>query len=167
MLTTTIVVSARNANAFDSARRRRRSDRLSAAGMGRRLLFYVQAYGGWLLRQLPGDFVNRRSGSARNRHHLCVRPRCLQEAVTPMVRMADAGALKRKVFDFLHRVSPVAGRFLGGEKVPPTARAALQRWQSSHLWTCSRIDWDFAHPVASPPAGRPGWGNFTSARRRR
>jgi long-chain acyl-CoA synthetase len=120
------IVSARNANAFD------RLDQdeeviayLPLAWVGDYIFSYVQAYvAGYCVNcpETPDTVVQdrREIGST----YAFAPPRAYENVLTlTMVRMADAGAIKRKIFDFFIAVARRWGeKILDGEKVPITAR---------------------------------------------
>ncbi len=121
------IVSARNANAFD----RLGADEeviayLPLAWVGDYFFSYVQSYAAGYCVSCPEtpDTVledRREIGTT----YAFAPPRVYENLLTlTMVRMADAGALKRKVFDFFIAFARRWGeKILGGEPVPLTARA--------------------------------------------
>ncbi|MGH7246786.1 MAG: AMP-binding protein, partial [Pseudomonadota bacterium] len=121
------IVSARNANAFD----RLGPDEeviayLPLAWIGDHIFSYVQSYeAGYCVNcpETPDTVVeNRREIGAT---YAFAPPRVYENLLTlTMVRMADAGALKRKLFDYFIAVARRWGeKILNGETVPFAARA--------------------------------------------
>ncbi len=120
------IVSARNANAFDHLERDEEVIAyLPLAWVGDYIFSYVQAYAaGYCVNcpETPDTVVEdrREIGST----YAFAPPRVYENLLTlTMVRMADAGALKRKLFDFFIAVARRwGGKILDREKVPPFAR---------------------------------------------
>ncbi len=120
------IVSARNANAFDHLDQNEEVIAyLPLAWVGDYIFSYVQAYVAGYCVNCPEalDTVvqdRREVGTT----YAFAPPRVYENLLTlTMVRMADAGALKRKVFDFFIRIAGRWGeKILDGEKVPLTAR---------------------------------------------
>jgi long-chain acyl-CoA synthetase len=120
------IVSARNANAFD------RLDQdeeviayLPLAWVGDYIFSYVQSYvAGYCVNcpEAPDTVVQDRREIGTT--YAFAPPRVYENVLTlTTVRMADASALKRKVFDFFIAVAGRWGeKILDGEKVPLTAR---------------------------------------------
>ncbi len=120
------IVSARNANAFD----RLGQDEeviayLPLAWVGDYIFSYVQSYAaGYCVNcpETPDTVVEDRREIGTT--YAFAPPRVYENLLTlTMVRMADAGPLKRKLFDFFIAVARRWGeRILDGKKVPLTAR---------------------------------------------
>ncbi len=103
----------RNGNALRQARRERGGHRLSAARLGRRPHLLLRAgHVAGLLRQLPGEPArpSSRTGARSARPTPSRRRACYENLLTlTMVRMEDAGALKRRMFQLLHRARAQRG----------------------------------------------------------
>ena len=120
------IISARNANAFDRLDEREEVIAyLPLAWVGDYVFSYVQAYTAGYCVNCPEaqDTVvqdRREIGTT----YAFAPPRVYENLLTmTMVRMADAGPLKRKVFDFFLRVARRWGeKILDREKVPLHAR---------------------------------------------
>ncbi|MGO9697978.1 MAG: AMP-binding protein [Xanthobacteraceae bacterium] len=120
------IISARNANAFDHLDQNEEVIAyLPLAWVGDYIFSYVQAYVAGYCVNCPEalDTVvqdRREIGTT----YAFAPPRVYENLLTlTMVRMADAGALKRKVFDFFIGIAGRWGeKILDGEKVPLTAR---------------------------------------------
>jgi long-chain acyl-CoA synthetase len=120
------IISARNANAFD----RLGQDEeviayLPLAWVGDYMLSYVQSYAaGYCVNcpETPETVVQDRREIGTT--YALAPPRVYENLLTLiMVRMADAGALKRKLFDFFLSVAKRWGeKILDGERLPLTAR---------------------------------------------
>lgn len=121
------IVSARNANAFDNLGRDEEVIAyLPLAWIGDHIFSYVQSYvAGYCVNcpETPDTVVEdrREIGST----YAFAPPRVYENTLTlTMVRMADAGAFKRKLFDFFIAVARRWGeKILNREKVPLGARA--------------------------------------------
>jgi len=120
------IISARNANAFDRLDQNEEVIAyLPLAWVGDYIFSYVQAYvAGYCVNcpEAPDTVVQDRREIGTT--YAFAPPRVYENLLTlTMVRMADAGALKRKVFDFFIRIAGQWGeKILDGEKVPLTAR---------------------------------------------
>ncbi len=120
------IVSARNANAFDHLDQNEEVIAyLPLAWVGDYIFSYVQSYvAGYCVNcpEAPDTVVQDRREIGTT--YAFAPPRVYENVLTlTTVRMADAGALKRKVFDFFIRVAGRWGeKILDGEKVPLTAR---------------------------------------------
>jgi long-chain acyl-CoA synthetase len=120
------IVSARNANAFDHLDQNEEVIAyLPLAWVGDYIFSYVQAYvAGYCVNcpEAPDTVVQDRREIGTT--YAFAPPRVYENLLTlTMVRMADAGALKRKVFDFFIGIAGRWGeRILDGAKVPLTAR---------------------------------------------
>jgi long-chain acyl-CoA synthetase len=120
------IISARNANAFDHLDQGEEVIAyLPLAWVGDYMLSYVQSYaGGYCVNcpETPETVVQDRREIGTT--YALAPPRVYENLLTlVMVRMADAGALKRKLFDFFLSVAKRWGeKILDGERVPPTAR---------------------------------------------
>ena len=120
------IISARNANAFDHLDENEEVIAyLPLAWVGDYVFSYVQAYVAGYCVNCPeaADTVvqdRREIGTT----YAFAPPRVYENVLTlTTVRMADAGAIKRKVFDFFIGVAGRWGeKILDGEKVPLTAR---------------------------------------------
>jgi long-chain acyl-CoA synthetase len=120
------IISARNANAFDHLDQNEEVIAyLPLAWIGDYIFSYVQAYAAGYCVNCPEaqDTVvqdRREVGTT----YAFAPPRVYENLLTlTMVRMADAGVLKRKVFAFFVAVARRwGGKILEGEKVPVTAR---------------------------------------------
>jgi long-chain acyl-CoA synthetase len=120
------IISARNANAFDHLDQNEEVIAyLPLAWVGDYIFSYVQAYVAGYCVNCPeaADTVvqdRREIGTT----YAFAPPRVYENVLTlTTVRMADAGAIKRKVFDFFIGVAGRWGeKILDGEKVPLTAR---------------------------------------------
>ncbi len=120
------IISARNANAFDHLDQNEEVIAyLPLAWVGDYVFSYVQAYVAGYCVNCPeaADTVvqdRREIGTT----YAFAPPRVYENVLTlTTVRMADAGAIKRKVFDFFIGVAGRWGeKILDGEKVPLTAR---------------------------------------------
>jgi long-chain acyl-CoA synthetase len=120
------IVSARNANAFDSLGQNEEVIAyLPLAWVGDYIFSYVQSYvAGYCVNcpETPDTVVQdrREIGST----YAFAPPRVYENLLTlTMVRMADAGPLKRKMFDFFIAFARRWGeKILDGEKVPLSAR---------------------------------------------
>jgi long-chain acyl-CoA synthetase len=120
------IISARNANAFD----RLGCDEeviayLPLAWIGDHIFSYVQSYAaGYCVScpETPDTVVENRREIGTT--YAFAPPRVYENLLTlTMVRMADAGPLKRKLFDFFIGVARRWGeKILNGEKVPLAAR---------------------------------------------
>ena len=121
-----LIISARNGNAFD----RLGPDEeviayLPMAWVGDHVFSYVQSYvAGYCVNcpETPDTVVQDRREIGTT--YAFAPPRVYENLLTlTMVRMADAGPLKRKLFDFFLAVARRWGeKILDGEKVPLTAR---------------------------------------------
>ncbi len=120
------IISARNANAFDRLDQNEEVIAyLPLAWVGDYIFSYVQAYvAGYCVNcpEAPDTVLQDRREIGTT--YAFAPPRVYENLLTlTMVRMADAGALKRKVFDFFIRIAGKWGeKILDGEKVPLTAR---------------------------------------------
>jgi long-chain acyl-CoA synthetase len=120
------IVSARNANAFDRLDQNEEVIAyLPLAWVGDYIFSYVQAYvAGYCVNcpEAPDTVVQDRREIGTT--YAFAPPRVYENVLTlTTVRMADAGALKRKMFDFFVAVAGRWGeKILDGEKVPLTAR---------------------------------------------
>ncbi len=120
------IVSARNANAFDRLDRNEEVIAyLPLAWVGDYIFSYVQAYvAGYCVNcpETPETVVQDRREIGTT--YAFAPPRVYENVLTlTMVRMADASAFKRKLFDFFIGVARRWGeKILDGEKVPVTAR---------------------------------------------
>jgi long-chain acyl-CoA synthetase len=120
------IISARNANAFDHLEQDEEVIAyLPLAWVGDYMLSYVQSYtAGYCVNcpETPETVVQDRREIGTT--YALAPPRVYENLLTLiMVRMADAGALKRKLFDFFLSVAKRWGeKILDGERVPPTAR---------------------------------------------
>ncbi len=120
------IVSARNANAFDRLDAREEVIAyLPLAWVGDYIFSYVQAYvAGYCVNcpEAPDTVVQDRREIGTT--YAFAPPRVYENVLTlTTVRMADAGALKRKVFDFFIGVAGRWGeKILDGGKVPLAAR---------------------------------------------
>ena len=120
------IVSARNANAFDRLDQNEEVIAyLPLAWVGDYIFSYVQAYvAGYCVNcpEAPDTVVQDRREIGTT--YAFAPPRVYENVLTlTTVRMADAGALKRKMFDFFIAVAGRWGeKILDGEKVPLTAR---------------------------------------------
>jgi long-chain acyl-CoA synthetase len=120
------IISARNANAFDHLGQDEEVIAyLPLAWVGDYMFSYVQSYAAGYCVNCPetAETVaqDRREIGAT---YAFAPPRIYENLLTLiMVRMADAGALKRKLFDFFLSVAKRWGeKILDGERVPLTAR---------------------------------------------
>ncbi len=120
------IVSARNANAFDHLDQNEEVIAyLPLAWVGDYIFSYVQSYvAGYCVNcpEAPDTVVQDRREIGTT--YAFAPPRVYENILTlTTVRMADAGALKRKVFDFFIAVAARWGqKILDGEKVPLRAR---------------------------------------------
>jgi long-chain acyl-CoA synthetase len=120
------IVSARNANAFDGLDQNEEVIAyLPLAWVGDYIFSYVQAYvAGYCVNcpETPDTVVQDRREIGTT--YAFAPPRVYENILTlTMVRMADAGALKRRVFDYFIRTARRWGeKILNGEKVPLFAR---------------------------------------------
>ena len=120
------IVSARNANAFDRLDQNEEVIAyLPLAWVGDYIFSYVQSYvAGYCVNcpEAPDTVVQDRREIGTT--YAFAPPRVYENILTlTTVRMADAGALKRKVFDFFIAVAARWGqKILDGEKVPLRAR---------------------------------------------
>jgi long-chain acyl-CoA synthetase len=120
------IVSARNANAFDRLDHNEEVIAyLPLAWVGDYIFSYVQAYvAGYCVNcpEAPDTVVQDRREIGTT--YAFAPPRVYENVLTlTTVRMADAGALKRKMFDFFIAVAGRWGeKILDGEKVPLHAR---------------------------------------------
>jgi long-chain acyl-CoA synthetase len=120
------IISARNANTFDRLDEREEVIAyLPLAWVGDYIFSYVQAYvAGYCVNcpETPDTVVQDRREIGTT--YAFAPPRVYENVLTlTMVRMADAGALKRKVFDFFIGFAKRWGeKILDGEKVPLPAR---------------------------------------------
>ena len=120
------IISARNANAFDRLDQNEEVIAyLPLAWVGDYIFSYVQAYvAGYCVNcpEAPDTVLQDRREIGTT--YAFAPPRVYENLLTlTMVRMADAGALKRKVFDFFIGIAGRWGeKILDGEKVPLTAR---------------------------------------------
>jgi len=120
------IISARNANAFDRLDRHEEVIAyLPLAWVGDYIFSYVQAYvAGYCVNcpEAPDTVVQDRREIGTT--YAFAPPRVYENILTlTTVRMADAGALKRRMFDFFVAVAGRWGeKILDGEKVPLTAR---------------------------------------------
>ena len=120
------IISARNANAFDHLEQDEEVIAyLPLAWVGDYMLSYVQSYAaGYCVNcpETPETVVQDRREIGTT--YALAPPRVYENLLTLiMERMADAGALKRKLFDFFLSVAKRWGeKILDGERVPPTAR---------------------------------------------
>ena len=120
------IVSARNANAFDHLDQREEVIAyLPLAWVGDYIFSYVQAYvAGYCVNcpEAPDTVVQDRREIGTT--YAFAPPRVYENLLTlTMVRMADAGALKRRVFDFFIAFAGRWGeKILDGGKVPPGVR---------------------------------------------
>ncbi len=120
------IISARNANAFDHLDQNEEVIAyLPLAWVGDYIFSYVQAYvAGYCVNcpEAPDTVLQDRREIGTT--YAFAPPRVYENLLTlTMVRMADAGALKRKVFDFFIGIAGRWGeKILDGEKVPLTAR---------------------------------------------
>ena len=120
------IISARNANAFDHLEQDEEVIAyLPLAWVGDYMLSYVQSYAaGYCVNcpETPETVVQDRREIGTT--YALAPPRVYENLLTLiMVRMADAGALKRKLFDFFLSVANRWGeKILDGERVPLTAR---------------------------------------------
>ena len=120
------IVSARNANAFDHLDQNEEVIAyLPLAWVGDYIFSYVQSYvAGYCVNcpEAPDTVVQDRREIGTT--YAFAPPRVYENILTlTTVRMADAGALKRKVFDFFIAVAGRWGqKILDGEKVPLRAR---------------------------------------------
>ncbi|MGA2310769.1 MAG: AMP-binding protein [Xanthobacteraceae bacterium] len=120
------IVSARNANAFDRLDQNEEVIAyLPLAWVGDYIFSYVQSYvAGYCVNcpEAPDTVVQDRREIGTT--YAFAPPRVYENILTlTTVRMADAGALKRKVFDFFIAVAGRWGqKILDGEKVPLRAR---------------------------------------------
>ncbi len=121
------IVSARNANAFDNLGRDEEVIAyLPLAWIGDHIFSYVQSYvAGYCVNcpETPDTVVEDRREIGTT--YAFAPPRVYENTLTlTMVRMADAGAFKRKLFDFFIAVARRWGeKILNREKVPLGARA--------------------------------------------
>ena len=101
------IAAARDTVAFDQSDRARRSARLSAARLGRRPLSELRAgLGRRLLHGLPGKRRHAwpRICARSGRRFYFAPPRVFEALLTRvMIRMEDAGCLKRRLFRLFHR----------------------------------------------------------------
>jgi len=120
------IVSARNANGFDRLDQNEEVIAyLPLAWVGDYIFSYVQSYvAGYCVNcpEAPDTVVQDRREIGTT--YAFAPPRVYENILTlTTVRMADAGALKRKVFDFFIAVAARWGqKILDGEKVPLRAR---------------------------------------------
>jgi long-chain acyl-CoA synthetase len=120
------IISARNANAFDHLEQDEEVIAyLPLAWVGDYMFSYVQSYAaGYCVNcpETPETVVQDRREIGTT--YAFAPPRVYENLLTLiMVRMADAGALKRKLFDFFLSVAKRWGeKILDGERVPATAR---------------------------------------------
>ncbi len=120
------IVSARNANSFDRLDQNEEVIAyLPLAWVGDYIFSYVQSYlAGYCVNcpETPDTVVQDRREIGTT--YAFAPPRVYENVLTlTMVRMADAGALKRKLFDFFIAVARRWGeKILDGEKVPLGAR---------------------------------------------
>jgi long-chain acyl-CoA synthetase len=120
------IISARNANAFDHLDEKEEVIAyLPLAWVGDYIFSYVQAYAaGYCVNcpETPDTVVQDRREIGTT--YAFAPPRVYENVLTlTTVRMADASALKRKVFDFFIAFAGRWGeKILDGEKVPLTAR---------------------------------------------
>ena len=120
------IISARNANAFDRLDQNEEVIAyLPLAWVGDYIFSYVQAYvAGYCVNcpEAPDTVVQDRREIGTT--YAFAPPRVYENLLTlTMVRMADAGAFKRKVFDFFIGIAGRWGeKILDGAKVPLTAR---------------------------------------------
>jgi len=120
------IVSARNANSFDHLDENEEVIAyLPLAWVGDYIFSYVQAYvAGYCVNcpETPDTVVQDRREIGTT--YAFAPPRVYENVLTlTTVRMADAGVLKRKVFDYFIGVAGRWGeKILDGEKVPLTAR---------------------------------------------
>jgi long-chain acyl-CoA synthetase len=120
------VISARNANAFDRLDQNEEVIAyLPIAWIGDHVFSYVQSYvAGYCVNcpETPDTVVDDRREIGTT--YAFAPPRVYENVLTLVtVRMADAGALKRKVFDFFIAFARRWGeKILDGEKVPLQAR---------------------------------------------
>ena len=120
------IISARNANAFDHLGQDEEVIAyLPLAWVGDYMFSYVQSYAaGYCVNcpETPETVVQDRREIGTT--YAFAPPRVYENLLTLiMVRMADAGALKRKMFDFFLWVAKRWGeKILDGERVPLTAR---------------------------------------------
>ena len=120
------IVSARNANAFDRLDFREEVIAyLPLAWIGDHIFSYVQAYAaGYCVNcpEAPDTVLEDRREIGTT--YAFAPPRVYENLLTlTMVRMADAGALKRRMFDFFIAFARRWGeKILNGERVPPTVR---------------------------------------------
>jgi long-chain acyl-CoA synthetase len=120
------IISARNANAFDHLEQDEEVIAyLPLAWVGDYMLSYVQSYAAGYCVNCPetAETVVQDRREIGTTYALAP-PRVYENLLTLiMVRMADAGALKRKLFDFFLSVAKRWGeKILDGERVPLTAR---------------------------------------------
>jgi len=120
------ITSARNANAFDRLDAREEVIAyLPLAWIGDHIFSYVQAYAaGYCVNcpEAPDTVLEDRRDIGTT--YAFAPPRAYENLLTlTMVRMADAGALKRRMFDFFIAFARRWGeKILNGERVPLTAR---------------------------------------------
>ena len=120
------IISARNANAFDHLEQDEEVIAyLPLAWVGDYMLSYVQSYAaGYCVNcpETPETVVQDRREIGTT--YALAPPRVYENLLTLiMVRMADAGTLKRKLFDFFLSVARTWGeKILDHERVPLTAR---------------------------------------------
>ncbi len=120
------IISARNANTFDRLDQNEEVIAyLPLAWVGDYIFSYVQAYvAGYCVNcpEAPDTVLQDRREIGTT--YAFAPPRVYENLLTlTMVRMADAGALKRKLFDFFIGIARRWGeKILDGEKVPLTAR---------------------------------------------
>jgi len=121
-----VIVTARNANAFDRLGQREEVVAyLPIAWIGDHIFSYVQSYAaGYCVNcpETPDTVIDDRREIGTT--YAFAPPRVYENLLTlTMVRMADAGRLKRKLFDFFLGVARRWGeQILDGEKVPLRAR---------------------------------------------
>ena len=144
------IVSARNANAFD---RLDQSEEVIAylplAWVGDYIFSYVQSYvAGYCVNcpEAPDTVVQDRREIGTT--YAFAPPRVYENILTlTTVRMADAGALKRKVFDFFIAVAGALGREDPRWREGAAERAlALWHRQSAGLWPVDEPVRAVAHP---------------------
>ena len=143
------IVSARNANAFDRLDANEEVIAyLPLAWIGDHIFSYVQAYAAGYCVSCPEtpDTVledRREIGTT----YAFAPPRVYENLLTlTMVRMADAGALKRKMFDFSSRFARRWGeKILNGQKVPLAARLVYRARRCPRLWPAQEPVRAFAH----------------------
>ena len=144
------IVSARNANAFD----RLGADEeviayLPMAWVGDHIFSYVQSYAaGYCVNcpETPDTVLEDRREIGTT--YAFAPPRVYENLLTlTMVRMADAGPLKRRMFDFFIAVARRWGeKILNGEKVPLAARLLYRPRRCPRLRAAEEPVRALAHP---------------------